>query len=113
MVQIFVDVNFQKCSNTAVFNDFNFQILCAGVVQFLSTSWTADPSHHLAFQTYLCNPSKPRNYGKTQHFAQFLPANISHVLHLRCKTSLLSTLMLQELPATVSKSRESERLNFL
>ena len=37
----------------------------AGVVQILSTSWAADPSRHLAFRTYLCEPSKPRNYGKT------------------------------------------------
>ena len=60
----------------------------AGVVQILSTSWAADPSHHLAFRTYLCEPSKPRNYGKTQPFGQFLPAKISHVSHLCCKTNI-------------------------
>ena len=50
----------------------------AGVVQILSTSWAADAPHH-AFRTWLSEPPKPRNYGKTQHFAQFLPAKISHV----------------------------------
>ena len=64
----------------------------AGVVPILSTSWAADPSHHLVFRNYLCEPSKPRNYGKTQHFAQFLPAKISHVSHPCYKISLLSNI---------------------
>ena len=56
----------------------------AGVVQILSTSWPPDPPHHLAFRSYLCEPSKPRNYGKTQHFAQFLPAKTSLLWKHRC-----------------------------
>ena len=75
----------------------------AGVVQILSTSWTADPSHHLAFRTYLCEPSKPRNYGKTQHFAQFLPA----------KTSLLSNIDAARATGNFQYSRKLELLNFL
>ena len=54
----------------------------AGVVQIFATSWAADPSHHLAFRTYLCEPSQPRNYGKTQHFAQVLPAKTSLLSHI-------------------------------
>ena len=75
----------------------------AGVVQILSTSWAADPSHHLAFRTYLCEPSKPRNYGKTQHFAQFLPA----------KTSLLSNIDAARATGNFQYSRKLELLNFL
>ena len=85
----------------------------AGVVQILSTSWAADPSHHLAFRTYLCEPSKPRNYGKTQHFAQFLPAKISPVSHLRCKTSLLSNIDDARPTGNFQYSRKLELLNFL
>ena len=86
---------------------------CAGVVRILSTSWAADPSRHLAFRTYLCEPSKPRNYGKTQHFAQFLPAKISHVSHLCCKTSLLSNIDAARSTGNFQYSRKLELLNFL
>ena len=85
----------------------------AGVVQILSTSWAADPSHHLAFRTYLCEPSKRQNHGKTQHFVQFLPAKISHVSHLRCKTSLLSHIDAARLTGNFQYSRKLELLNFL
>ena len=84
----------------------------AGVGQILSTSWAADPPHHLAFRTYLCEPSKPRNYGKTQHFAQFLPAKISHVSRLRCKTSLLSNIEAARPTGNFQYSRKLEFLNF-
>ena len=85
----------------------------AGVVQILLTSWAADPPHHLAFRTYLCEPSKPRNYGKTQHFTQFLPAKISHVSRLRCKTSLLSNIEPARPTGNFQYSRKLELLNFL
>ena len=52
----------------------------AGVVQILSTSWAADPPQLPFFGptfAIICEPSKPRNYGKTQRFAQFLPAKTS------------------------------------
>ena len=69
-----------------VFNDFDFQIALArrrgaNFVDIFGSRSFATP----AFRTCLCEPSKPRNYGKTQHFAQFLPAKISHVSHLCCK----------------------------
>ena len=85
----------------------------AGVVQILSTSWAADPSHHLAFRTYLCEPSKRQNYGKTKHFAQFLPAKISRVSHLCCQTSLLSNIDAARPTGNFQYSRKLELLNFL
>ena len=96
----FAKLNFQKCSDHASFLRIltSESLSRAGVVQILSTSWAADPPHHLAFRTYL-----PRNYGKTQHFAQFLPAKkslMSHVCavkHFFCPTSNL-----RDLPATFS-----------
>ena len=60
----------------------------AGVVLILSASSAADPLRHLAFRSWLCESSKPRNYGKTQPFAQFLPAKISYVSHLCCQLSI-------------------------
>ena len=62
------------------------------MVQILSASWAAERPHHLALGTWHCEPSKPQNYGKTQHFAQILPTKISLVSHLRGKTSLLSNI---------------------
>ena len=75
----------------------------AGVVQILSTSWAAEPPHHLAFRTYLCEPQKRQNDGKTQHFAQFLPA----------KTSLLSNIDAARATGNFQYSRKLELLNFL
>ena len=62
------------------------------VVQILSTSWAADPPHHLAFRSWLCEPAKPRNCGKTSRFSQLLPAKSPHGAHLCCKTSMLSSI---------------------
>ena len=89
----FAKLNFKSAPNMqcgAVFSRRSFS--CTGVVQIFSTSWAIDPSHHLAFRTYLYEPSKPRNYRKTQCFAQFLPAKISHISHLFCTISLLAIL---------------------
>ena len=68
----------------SVFNDFDFQIVLARRrgANFV-TSWATDPPHPLVLRTWLFEPAKPQNYGKTQHFAQFLPAKSS------CLTSLL------------------------
>ena len=85
----------------------------AGVVQILSTSWAADPLHHLAFRTYLCEPSQPQNYGKTQQFAQFLPAKISHASHLRCKTSFPSNIDVARPTGNFQYNRKLELLNLL
>ena len=97
-----------------VFNDFDFQIALArrrgaNFVDILGSRSFA----HLALRTYLCEPSKPRNYGKTQHFVQFLPAKISHVSHLRCKTSLLSNIDAARPTGNFQYSRKLELLNFL
>ena len=48
-----------------------------------STSWAADLPRPPGLRTWLSQPAKPQNYGKTQHFAHFLPAKSS------CLTSLL------------------------
>ena len=103
VVQILSRSTSKSAPTPPVFNDFDVPIaLARRWVQILSTSWAADPSRHLAFRTYLCEPSKPRNYGKTQRFAQFLPAKslLSHICavkYLCCRTS-----MLRDLPATFS-----------
>ena len=85
----------------------------AGVVQILSTSRAADAPHHLAFRTCLSEPPKPRNYGKTQHFAQFLPAKISPVSHLCFKTSLLFNIDAATPSGNFQYSRKLELPNFL
>ena len=111
-----VKLNFKKCSEPASSLRFWLpkSLSRAGVVQILSTSWAADPPHHLAFRSWLCETSKPRNYGKTQHFAQFLPAKISHVSHLRCKTSSLPSNIDAARPSgNFQYSRKLELLNFL
>ena len=46
-------------------------------------SSAADPPHPPVLRSWLSQPAKPQNYGKTQHFAHFLPAKSS------CLTSLL------------------------
>ena len=96
------------------FNDFDFRIALArrrgaNFVDILASRSSATP----AFRTYLCEPSKPRNYGKTQHFAQFLPAKTSHVSRLRCKTSLLSNIEPARPTGNFQYSRKLELLNFL
>ena len=96
------------------FNDFDFQIALArrrgaNFVDISGSRSFATP----AFGTCFCEPSKPRNYGKTQHFAQFLPAKISHVSHLCCKTSLLSNIDAARPTGNFQYSRKLELLNFL
>ena len=100
----FVDVNFQKCSGPASFYDFDFQIAFArrrgaNFVDILGNRSLATP----VFRTYLCELSKRQNYGKTQHFAQFLPA----------KTSLLSNIDAARATGNFQYSRKLELLNFL
>ena len=67
------------------FNDFDFQIALArrrgaNFVDILDSRSFATP----VFRTYLCEPPKRQNYGKTQHFAQFLPAKTSLLSKHRC-----------------------------
>ena len=87
-----------------VFNDFDFQIAFArrrgaNFVDILGNRSFATP----VFRTYLCELSKRQNYGKTQHFAQFLPA----------KTSLLSNIDAARATGNFQYSRKLELLNFL
>ena len=96
VLQILRTPTSKSAPDLPVFNNFDFQIAVApqrganfGAI-FGSRS-SATP----VFRSCLCEPSKLQNYGKTQPFAQFLPAKISHVAHLCCKTS-----MLQDLAAT-------------
>ena len=93
VVQILSSSTSKSAPSLRVFNDFDFQIALArrrgaNFADILGSRSSAIP----VFRTYLCEPSKRRNYGKTQHFAQVLPAKISHVSHLCCKTSLLSNI---------------------
>ena len=69
------------------------------VVDILDSRSFATP----VFRTYLCELSKRQNYGKTQHFAQFLPA----------KTSLLSNIDAARPTGNFQYSRKLELLNFL
>ena len=118
----FVELNFQKCSEHAAVpfvrrNRSRATAWCkfceaqlpkahqtCSVVPFFrrnssrATAWRTF-SRHLrrssatpVFGSWLCEPSKPQNYGKTQHFAQFLRAKTPRVSHLCCKTSLLSNI---------------------
>ena len=104
----------KSAPNPRCLNDFNFQIALtrrrgANFVDILGSQSFATP----VFRTCLCEPSKPRNYGKTQHFAQFLPAKIFHVSHLCCKTSLLSNIDAARQSGNFQYSRKLELLNFL
>ena len=81
----FGDFNFHKSAPTMpFFNDFDFQIALARRrgANFV-TSWATDPPRPPVLRSWLSQPAKPQNYGKTQHFAHFLPAKSS------CPTSLL------------------------
>ena len=88
----------------SVFKDFDFQIALArrrgaNFVDILDSRSFATP----VFRTYLCELSKRQNYGKTQHFEQFLPA----------KTSLLSNIDAARPTGNFQYSRKLELLNFL
>ena len=102
------------CQLLTSFNDFDFQIALArrrgaNFVDILGSRSSATP----VFRTYLCEPLKRQNYGKTQHFAQFLPAKISQISHLCCKTSLLSNIDAARPTGNFQYSRKLELLNFL
>ena len=94
----------KSAPNMPVFNDFDFQIALArrrgaNFVDILDRRSFATP----VFRSYLCELSKRQNYGKTQHFAQFLPA----------KTSLLSNIDAARATGNFQYSRKLELLNFL
>ena len=77
----------------SVFNGFDFRIALAPqrgaiFVDILSSRSSAIP----VFGSWLCESPQPQNYAKTKHFAQFLPAKLPHVSHLRRKTSRLSNI---------------------
>ena len=84
VVQILPTSTSKRAPNLSVFNDFDFQIdLARRRGANFVTSWAADPPHPPVLRSWLSQPAKPRNCGKTQHFAHFLPAKSS------CRTSLL------------------------
>ena len=114
VVQILSRSTSKSAPGLPAFNDFDFEIALArrrgaNFVDILGSRSFATP----VFRTYLCESSKPRNYGKTQHFAQFLPAKISHAPHLCCKTSLLSNIDAARPTGNFQYSRKLELLNFL
>ena len=104
VVQILSRSTSKSAPNPRRFNDFDFQIALArrrgaNFVDILDSRSFATP----VFRTYLCELSKRQNYGKTQHFAQFLPA----------KTSLLSNIYAARPTGNFQYSRKLELLNFL
>ena len=114
VVQILSSSTSKSAPGMPVFNDFDFRIGLArrrgaNFVDILGSRLFATP----VFRTYLCEPSKRQNYGKTQHFAQFLPAKLSQVSHLCCKTSLLSNIDAARPTGNCQYSRKLELLNFL
>ena len=84
VVQILATSTSKSARHLSVFNDFDFRIALARRrgANFV-TSWATDPPHPPVLRTWLFESAKPQNYGKTQHFAHFLPAKSS------CLTSLL------------------------
>ena len=99
VVQILSMSTSKSAPGVPAFNDFDFQIALArrrgaNFVDILGSRSSATP----VFRTYLCEPSKPRNYGKTQRFAQFLPA----------KTSLLSNIDAARATGNFQYSRKLE-----
>ena len=84
VVQILPTSTSKSAPTMPIFNDFDFQIALARRrgANFV-TSWATDPPHPPVLRTWLFEPAKPQIYGKTQHFAHFLPAKSS------CLTSLL------------------------
>ena len=84
VVQILATSTSKSAPRLSIFNDFNFQIVVARRrgTNFAASS-AADPPHPPVLRSWLSQPAKPQNYGKTQHFAHFLPAKSS------CLTSLL------------------------
>ena len=65
------------------------------------------------FGADFARPLSHETMEKTQHFAQFLPAKISHVSHLRCKTTLLSNIDAARPSGNFQYSRKLELPNFL
>ena len=101
VVQILSSSTCKSAPGMPVFNDFDFQIALArrrgaNFVDILGSRSSATP----AFRTYLSESSKPRNCGKTQHFAQ-------------SKTSLLSNIETARPTGNFQYSRKLELLNFL
>ena len=88
LAQILRSSTSKSAPRLPVFHDFDFQTALAPCLARISaTSWAA------VFQSYLSEPAQPQNYGKTQHFAQFLPAktgsrHISVLYHICAVTSL-------------------------
>ena len=94
----------KSAPNPRCFNDFDFQIALArrrgaNFVDILDSRSFATP----VFRTYLCELSKRQNYGKTQHFAQFLPPK-----HLCCEN-----IDAARATGNFQYSRKLELLNFL
>ena len=104
VVQIWSMSTSKSAPDLPVFNDFDFQIALArrrgtNFVDILGSRSSATT----VFRTYLCEPSKPRNYRKTQRFAQFLPA----------KTSMCDNTDAARATGNFQYSRKLELLNFL
>ena len=84
----------ENVPSTWCLNDFDFQTALSPQrgANLVDTLGSRPVPHHLAFRSWLFEPAKPQNSGKTQHFEQFLPAKIPHVAHLCCNASLPSNI---------------------
>ena len=114
VVQILRSSTSKRAPNLPVFNDFDFRIALARrrgaiFVHILGSRSFAPPRFSdLPLRTF-----EATKLWKNTHFAQFLPAKISHVSHLRCKTSLLSNIYAARPTGNFQYSRKLELLNFL
>ena len=94
VVQILGASTSKSRPSLSVFNDVEFRTALApqrgANVGDILGSWSSAPAR---FGSWLSEPAEPQNYGKTQHFAQFLPAktsssHTSQLYHICAITSL-------------------------
>ena len=69
---LFQHLNFQECSKREVFSAFSLANVLRTACNFSSLIWP-DCSAPAAFASLLVDPPGPKNIGKTQCFATFLP----------------------------------------
>ena len=92
VVQILPTWTSKSAAISPVSNDFDFQICLARRRGANFGPILRTRPFYPVFRSWLSEPAKPQNYGKTQHFAQFLPARIARrtplLYHVCAITSL-------------------------
>ena len=86
-VQILRGSTWKSAPTLSIFNDFGFQIALAPQRAANCRRLGQPILRNSRFWKLILRACK-----ETQHFAQFLPAKLPHVLHLRRKTSMLSNI---------------------